>query len=525
MKKTNLKTRLLSTSLALLMLLSLTMQALTSCAKKEKEDGEFEDKLGISELSDMEKVTKLIELTNNYYDKAMKQTASANLTMSGKMMGVDFESSGTFKQTEIADLTAESPGHMSTEESHMTTIVGSDEPVEQISTEMSGYADGYMYLAIIPDNDEARATYKKTPCEFEDYSDLQEAKTENGPSVIEALIGLAEKYKVSQKDGKWVASASGINPNADTKNNEFLNSFITNAPCEFTVTDMSMKITFNGESGVAEKATFKIKMESVGDANFDIDLSIDMSIKFSLPSGNENFTPEYFDLYETDIDLYASEKAVLAIENFFGSEGINFSMNTVMELEQGNGNGRFTSISKSDEEASIQYGVKNGRFVYQMTVDRTLSGASGNSVTQGTMTYDGSKLKTELRGQGTSVTSESQQAARNRVFDSALQHLNFSVEDVTLTRFYEKSNGSYEIILYLNVNDAASSIMENSSFTPDEVYDVTHTLDLVFNSKGELTRIEYRLVFSQKIEGYVYRFTLTSDINYISKSNLSFITK
>lgn len=525
MKKTSLKTRLLSTSLAFLLLLSLTMQALTSCAKKEKEDSEFEDHLGISELEDSEKITKLIELTNNYYDKALKQTSSAELTMSGKMMGVDFESSGTIKQIEIADLTAEVPGHMRTEESYMTTKVGSDKPVKQISTEISGYADGYMYLAIIPDNDEAYATYKKTPCEFDDYSDLQKAKSENDSSITEALIGLAEKYKVSQKDGNWVASASGINPNADITNNEFLNSFITNAPCEFTVTDINMKITFNGESGVAEKTTFKIKMESAGDASFDIDLSIDISIKFSRPSGNENFTPEYFDLYETDVDLYASERAVLAMERFFDSEGINFSMNTVMELEQGNGKGTFKSISKSDEEASIQYGVKNGKFVYQMLLDRTVSGASGNSVTQGQLTYDGTNLKTELRGQGSNTTSESQYAARARIFDSTLKHLNFSVEDVTLSRFYERSNGSCEIILYFNVNDAASSIMESSSFTPSEVYDVTHTIDIVINANGEITRIEYRLEFSQTIEGAVYRMTVTSDINYIAKSNLLFATK
>ena len=67
--------------------------------------------------------------------------------------------------------------------------------------------------------------------------------------------------------------------------------------------------------------------------------------------------------------------------------------------------------------------------------------------------------------------------------------------------------------------------MESSSFTPSEVYDVTHTIDIVINANGEITRIEYRLEFSQTIEGAVYRMTVTSDINYIAKSNLLFATK
>ncbi len=521
MKKTNLKTRLLSTSLALLMLLSLTMQALTSCAKKEKEDGEFEDKLGISELSDMEKVTKLIDLTNKYYDKALKQTSSVNLTMSGKMMGVDFESSGTIKQTEIADLTAEAPGHMRTEESHMTTIVGSDEPVEQISKEMSGYADGYMYLAIIPDNDEARATYKKTPCEFEDYSDLQEAKTANDPTSMEALFDLAEKHKVSQKDGKWVVSASGINTDADITNNEFLNSFITNAPCEFTVTDMSMKITFNGESGVAEKITFKMTMESAADASFDIDLSMDMSIKFSLPSGSENFTPEYFDLYDTDLDLFAKEKAMVANDALLESEGIAFSMGTASKVDYLNERNVWVTASSYSEETAIEYGVKDGNFVFCYTVNR--EGYDG-SATQGKVLYDGTAVKAEVRGEGVHKQAMSQYDARATIFDSTLVHLSFNEEDVINASVVESGSG-YGLMLQLGMNETIRALIESSSLDPDALTEFEQLVTFNFNGNDDLVSIDYVITYSQTINGVLYRVTTESSIYDITDSDLSFISK
>ena len=88
------KTKILSLTLALILIFSFTAQSMVSCDKKSKEEETFEDKLGISELDDKGKFEKLYELSDVYYENALSQKSSNNMSMKGSSLGIDFDISG-----------------------------------------------------------------------------------------------------------------------------------------------------------------------------------------------------------------------------------------------------------------------------------------------------------------------------------------------------------------------------------------------------------------------------------------------
>lgn len=516
------KTKILSLTLALILIFSLTAQSMVSCDKKSKEEEAFEDKLGISELDDKGKFEKLYELSDVYYENSANQKTTGEMSMKGSSLGIDFDITTKMNETEIAILEGDRVGHKLITEEKTVSKSATGKTEEEVSTKMSGYADGYMYYASIPDNDEAKATYKKSPCDFEDYRALQKAKyADNTDMDFDDMAKLAKNVTVKQDGSNWVCSFSGAADYESVKESEYVKGFSSSLPCGVTLTDISAKFTFNGSSGACKKAVIKLELESVENASYDFEISIDMTVTFALPSGSENFTPEYFDLYDTDIDLFAKEKAMVANDALLESEGISFSMGTASKVDYLNERNAWVTASSYSEETAIEYGVKDGNFVFCYAVNR--EGYDG-STTQGKVLYDGTTVKAEVRGEGVHKQAMSQYDARATIFDSTLVHLSFNEEDVINASVVESGSG-YGLMLQLGMNETIRALIESSSLDPDALTEFEQLVTFNFNGNDDLVSIDYVITYSQTINGVLYRVTTESSIYDITDSDLSFISK
>ena len=383
------------------------------------------------------------------------------------------------------------------------------------------YSNGYMYRFYDPMKASPYNTVRmKSPVKLEDYREYILQCPDGFPAfeLGKEYAGANVSVVPFITGTKWVITYEFTDEIPEEIEN-FVFDITGNRFIRFTPQKVTAEITVDILTHAVEGMKCDAVYKTAKDAGESLTLTLSLESQISAKAKeNVEYIPVNSDSYTPSGDLRYIQYALNDINKLTYCYGDNsFSLNTDTKMTK---NGVFQKETSYSD--TVSYGFKKGYFVFLS--DSKYKYIEGTYYENADITakYNGKTFSEEINGKTVTEEDHPEQSAKLYV-TSAINYVPFSVKDIKSIKVTETSNGEKVVEIEHYFYDGHDYLHENLGFVPKgfEIVKETLTLKITFDESDKIKNFTYILVGEYNRDGAVIRFTQSTFVSDITKSDLT----
>lgn len=492
----------LTKATSIILLFAMLLSAMVSCGN---DNSEFE------KLDDRQKAVYVVEKTDEYYKNSVEQIAAISCEIDGTINGIamKMELDGTAKRIVTNDGT-DKMRYINSSEVKSVTRTGTEKDTENY-TDLTAFADGYMYMGYTTDRDGEPDIYLKSPVSANEFSDF--LKKANIESEDVKYAEICDNVAVTlSEDGKTYSIK--ITHGSDNVKEELtkLTNEITRASfgIKFDLVSFELEYTVDAKTLVITKHKIKFVTETPKFGTDQLKLTYESEI--TNKKAEKEPTIENLANYTETGDLRYAYFLSNRLKGLISAESVGYTMESKSEAKSGSQN---ESLSETDV---INCGFKNNTYVYSIDANAVLSGQKVDM----SIVYNGAQQKIAVKG-GASQSTDTNEIIARMYLMNILNPVLYSANDVTGITVKGTENDVTTVEFEFVLDDRFENRFASLGIAA-EISNGSVKMTVKFDKEMNVTYVHYKMSGEAKTMGQTIRMEGETILKDFAAGDVSGIT-